>query len=64
VRRLTGNAQSFIKDTEGDRNVLRFSWEMLPAAGGEPTVTGSDFLLLDEDDRVRADYRFTDNPAS
>jgi hypothetical protein len=50
-RRLTGHAQSYIKDAEGDRNVVRYSWT---ADDG----TGFDFLIRDDDGRVRLGYRF------
>jgi hypothetical protein len=53
TRRLRGHAQSFIKDAEGERNVLRFGWETTH-------VTGFDFLILDDDGRVRTYYRFID----
>jgi hypothetical protein len=53
-RRLAGHAQSYIKEAEGDRNVVRYSWA---AEGG---ASGFDFLIRDDDGRARLGYRFVD----
>ncbi len=39
---------------------MRLRWDMVPSAGGEPASSGVQFLLLDEDGRVRYDYQFID----
>jgi hypothetical protein len=39
---------------------VRIRWEMVPAAGGDAVSGGVQFLLLDSDRRVRADYQFID----
>lgn len=39
-------------------NIVKFSWEMLPAAGGDPAGGGLEFLMLDGDGRIKSDYQF------
>jgi hypothetical protein len=39
-------------------NAVKFTWEMVPAAGGEAESVGVDLFLLDEDGRVRCVYQF------
>jgi hypothetical protein len=39
-------------------DVIKFGWEMVPAAGGNATATGLEFLLLDAQGRIRCDYQF------
>jgi hypothetical protein len=39
-------------------NVVKFSWEMHPTAGGELVGGALEVLVLDEDDRITADYMF------
>jgi hypothetical protein len=45
-------------DAERLRDVVKFRWEMVPAAGGEIAGVGLEILLLDQDERIRADYQF------
>ena len=40
------------------RNVVKFSWEMVPADGGEAAATGLEILILGPDGRIEADYQF------
>ena len=40
------------------RNVVKFSWEMVPADGGEAAATGLEILILGPDGRIKADYQF------
>ncbi|MER7583631.1 hypothetical protein [Kitasatospora sp. NPDC097691] len=40
------------------RDVVRFSWEMVPVGGGEPVGGGTEFVVLDADGRITADYQF------
>ncbi len=40
------------------RDVVRFSWEMVPARGGQPVGGGVEFVVLDTDGRITADYQF------
>jgi hypothetical protein len=39
-------------------DVIKFGWEMVPAAGGDAAAMGLEFLLLDPDGRIRRDYQF------
>jgi hypothetical protein len=41
-------------------DVIKFGWEMVPAAGGSAAATGAEFLLLDTQGRIRCDYQFID----
>lgn len=40
------------------RNVVKFTWETVPADGGEAVSGGLEVLVLDEDGRSRTDYMF------
>ena len=40
------------------RNVVKFSWEMVPAGGGEAAAAGLEILILGPDGRIEADYQF------
>ncbi|MEU9040506.1 MULTISPECIES: hypothetical protein [unclassified Kitasatospora] len=40
------------------RDVVRFTWEMVPVGGGEPVGGGVEFVALDTDGRITADYQF------
>jgi hypothetical protein len=48
--------------TRGDAvqigDVIKFGWEMVPAAGGDTAAAGLEFLLLDAQGRIRRDYQF------
>lgn len=37
---------------------IKFSWEMVPVAGGDAAAAGLEFLLLDAQGRIRCDYQF------
>jgi hypothetical protein len=39
-------------------DVIKFGWEMVPAADGEVVATGLEFLVLDTQGRIRCDYQF------
>lgn len=43
---------------DAHHNVVRFSWEMVPATGGDVAGSGTIFLILAEDGRIRFDYQF------
>jgi hypothetical protein len=45
-------------DAYGHHNGMRFSWVMVATATGEVDTFGQDFLLLDDDGRIRVDYQF------
>lgn len=38
--------------------VVKFGWEMVPAAAGDPVGAGLEFLILDAEGLIRADYQF------
>ncbi|MEV7023826.1 hypothetical protein [Kitasatospora sp. NPDC093558] len=40
------------------RDVVKFTWEMVPTAGGEPVGSGVEFVVLGADGRITADYQF------
>ncbi|MEU6234220.1 hypothetical protein [Kitasatospora sp. NPDC047058] len=40
------------------RDCVRFTWEMVPVAGGEAVGSGTEVLLLDDEGRVTTDYMF------
>jgi len=46
----------------GHHNTLRFNWVMVSAATGALEAIGFDFVLLDEEGRVTADYQYIDTP--
>jgi hypothetical protein len=45
-------------DVQGHHDALSFTWEMVPAGGGDVAATGTIFLLLSKDGRIRLDYQF------
>ncbi|GII88455.1 hypothetical protein Ssi03_64450 [Sphaerisporangium siamense] len=40
------------------RDVVKFTWEMAPAGGGDAAGGGVEFLVLGRDGRIKADYQF------
>ncbi|MER6302776.1 hypothetical protein ABT247_24925 [Kitasatospora sp. NPDC001539] len=40
------------------RDVVRFTWEMVPVGGGEAVGGGDEFVVLDAAGRITADYQF------
>jgi hypothetical protein len=45
---------------DSNHHITRFSWELVPATGGESIVIGSDVAVLAEDGKIRAVYGFLD----
>ena len=45
-------------DVQGHHDALTFTWEMVPASGGDVAATGTIFLFLSDDGRIRLDYQF------
>jgi len=45
-------------DAQRMRDVVTFSWEMLPAGADTVLAVGREFLVLDADDRIITDYQF------
>ena len=40
------------------QDIVTFTWEMVPVAGGGPAGVGRDVFLLDDEGRIRVDYQF------
>jgi len=51
---------SFKPRDNADRlhNLVKFSWEMVPTAGGQVAGAGLEILILDQDGRIKTDYQF------
>jgi hypothetical protein len=49
-------------DTNHD--AVRYRWEMVPAAGGEPNSIGTHVAMLGTDGRLVSDHQFIDKPPS
>jgi ketosteroid isomerase-like protein len=47
-------------DVDGHHDVVRFGWDLVPEAGGEPVAEGFDVAVLTDDGRVRAVHGFLD----
>ena len=45
---------------DSNHNIARFQWELVPVAGGESVVIGSDVAVLSEDGKIRSIYGFLD----
>ena len=43
---------------DSNHNIARFTWELVPAAGGESLVIGADVAVFGEDGKIRAVYGF------
>ncbi len=68
VERVSTAYEKFVKtegflfrlssDVDAHHNAVKFTWEMVPAAGGEAAAVGTIFLLLSDDGRIHLDYQF------
>ena len=61
--RVPGHVFRLLDGTGGvdaHHNVLRFSWELVPASGGEPVAIGSDVAIIDGDGRLDSVVGFLD----
>lgn len=66
--RITEAHKQFVQDggfifqpsgeVAGNHDAVKFSWEMVPANGGEVAGAGTIFLLLNDDGRIHLDYQF------
>ena len=45
---------------DSNHDIARFSWELIPAAGGESVVIGSDVAVFAADGKIRSVYGFLD----
>ena len=65
--RVTNAYQKWVRDAgfvfrsrnnaDTHNGVVKFGWEMVPAAGGKAEATGVNVFVLDDDGRIRVDYR-------
>lgn len=68
--RVTGAYDKWVKgagfmfrplpSADGHHDAVRFGWEMVPAGGGAAATVGVDFLILNDDGRIRVDYQFVE----
>lgn len=56
--RERGNVFRARQDARRLRDVVTFTWEMVSAAGGPVLAVGVEFLQLDAQGRIVADYQF------
>lgn len=62
---FAGLTFKLLTTVDSNHNIARFSWELIPAGGGESVVIGSDTAVFAEDGRIRSVYGFLDKvPAS
>jgi ketosteroid isomerase-like protein len=52
------------EDVATHHDAITFTTHLVPAAGGAPVWSGTVFVLLDQDGRIRRDYQFTGAEAS
>jgi hypothetical protein len=57
-----GQGYHFRSSDNADRrhDGVRFNWEMVGPDGGHAVSVGFDFVLLDDDNRIRRNYQFID----
>lgn len=55
---LLGNRFRAVNDARALRDIITFHWEMLPAHGDTVLATGLEFLVMNADGRIVADYQF------
>jgi hypothetical protein len=56
--RDAGNRFRAVPNAQALRNVVTFNWEMVSANAGKVLAVGLEFLVLDEQGRIVADYQF------
>lgn len=60
-----GFAFRLLGPVDSHHDIGRFGWELVPEAGGESVVEGSDVAVVGDDGRVKGVYGFLDKvPAS
>ena len=47
-----------LNGVDAHHDTLKFYWAMVPQGGGMVGAVGSDFIVLDAEGRIRADYQF------
>jgi nuclear transport factor 2 (NTF2) superfamily protein len=53
-----------VASVQTNHDAVRYQWEMVPAAGGEPDSLGTHVAMLGEDGRLISDHQFIDKPPS
>jgi hypothetical protein len=53
-----GNRFRAVQDARRLRDVVTFHWQMLPAGSETVMATGLEFLIVNDEDRIRIDYQF------
>jgi len=56
-----GNRFRVRADAQRVRDVVTFTWEMVPAGADTVLAVGREFLVLDAEDRIVTDYQFIIN---
>lgn len=56
--RDNGNRFRARADAQRLRDVVTFTWEMVPAAGDTVLAVGREVLVVDDEDRIVTDYQF------
>lgn len=51
-----------LNNVASHHNVVKFNWEMVPAAGGKAEAVGFDFFILDGNGRIKLVYQFGGPP--
>lgn len=49
---------------DSNHDAVRYRWEMVPAAGGEPDSIGTHIAMVGSDGRLVSDHQFIDKPPS
>jgi nuclear transport factor 2 (NTF2) superfamily protein len=62
---FTSNGFVFrLTSVDTNHDAVRYRWEMVPTAGGEPDSIGTHVAMLGADGRVVSDHQFIDKPPS
>ncbi len=62
---FTANGFVFrVASVDTNHDAVRYRWEMVPKAGGEPDSIGTHVAMLGTDGRLVSDHQFIDKPPS
>jgi nuclear transport factor 2 (NTF2) superfamily protein len=62
---FTANDYRFqVTSVQINHDAVRYQWEMVPAAGGEPDSIGTHVAMLGKEGRLISDHQFIDKPPS
>jgi nuclear transport factor 2 (NTF2) superfamily protein len=60
---FTANGFRFqLASVQTNHDAVRYQWEMVPAAGGEPDSIGTHVAMLSKEERLISDHQFIDKP--